>query len=35
MTSDWNEILSLRNITQFPLVSGVSDSRLSHVYPLM
>lgn len=35
MTSDWNEILSLRNITQFPLVSGVSDSRLSRVYPLM
>lgn len=35
MTADWNEILSLRNITQFPLVSGVSDSRLSRVYPLM
>ena len=35
MTSNWKEILSLRNITQFPLVSGVSDSRLSRVYPLM
>ena len=35
MVSDWNKILSLRDLTQFPLVLGVTDTRLSHVYPLM
>lgn len=35
MNSNWGKIVDLRKLSCFPLISGVDDSRLSCVYPLM
>ena len=35
MSSEWEEIIKLRELKTFPLVDGVHDGRLVSVYPIM